>query len=281
MINFNGTLSENKQLLSTDNRGFTYGDALFETLKVVHGKVLFWEDHYFRLMASLRILRMEIPMYFTMEFLEEEVLKTLAASGLSKETARVKLMVFRDSEGRYFPESNAVGYTIDAQVHDAPFYLFQETPYTIDLYKDFYVAPGLLSTLKTTNKVLHVTGSIYASENGFDNCLLLNTNKQVVEALNGNVFWVKGTTIKTPPLTDGCLKGIIRKQIIGILDSLKDTYEFEEASLSPFELQQADELFITNVMVGIQPVTRYRKKEYRTEVSKMLLAKLNAKARLG
>lgn len=268
-------------MLSTDNRGFTYGDALFETLKVVHGKVLFWEDHYFRLMASLRILRMEIPMHFTMEFLEEEILKTLAASGLSKETARVKLMVFRDSEGRYLPESNAVGYTIDVQVHDAPFYLFQEAPYTIDLYKDFYVAPGLLSTLKTTNKVLHVTGSIYASENGFDNCLLLNTNKQVVEALNGNVFWVKGTTIKTPPLTDGCLKGIIRKQIIEILNSLKDTYEFEEASLSPFELQQADELFITNVMVGIQPVTRYRKKEYTTEVSKMLLAKLNAKARLG
>ena len=58
-------------------------------------------------------------------------------------------------------------------------------------------------------------------------------------------------------------------------------YKFEEASISPFELQKADELFITNVIVGIQPISKYRKKEYTNTVAKNLLAKLNAKARLG
>src|SRR5690606_2741373 len=94
MINLNGTLhnSANNQL-SLTNRGYQFGDALFETIKVVHGKILFWEDHYFRLMASMRILRMEIPMNFTMEFLESEIIKTLEANNLSKSTARIRLNV--------------------------------------------------------------------------------------------------------------------------------------------------------------------------------------------
>lgn len=280
MINYNGDLTLHQQLLQTTNRGFAYGDAVFETLKVVHGKILFWEDHYFRLMASMRMLRMEIPMEFTMEYLEEEVLKTVSANALSTKTARVKLTVYRDADGLYLPESNAVGYLITVKELDEDFYLLREAPYTVDLFKDYYVAPGLLSTLKTNNKALHVVGSIYAKENDFDNCLLLNTNKQVVEALNGNVFLVNGTHIKTPPLTDGCLKGIVRKQLLDILQKLEG-YTVEEASISPFELQKADELFITNVIVGIQPVTQYRKKQYQTEVSSLLLQKLNVKVRLG
>src|SRR5690606_2951162 len=141
-----------QQLLQTTNRGFAYGDAVFETLKVVHGKILFWEDHYFRLMASMRILRMDIPMAFTMEYLEEEVLKTVSANALSTKTARGKLTVDRDAVGLYLPESNTVGYLIAVKELDEDFYLLREAPYTVDLFKDYYVAPGLLSTLKTNNK---------------------------------------------------------------------------------------------------------------------------------
>ena len=79
MINFNGELLFKENIkLTTDNRGFKYGDGIFETIKVVHEKVIFWEDHYFRLMASMRMLRMKIPMEFTLEFLEKEILKTVA-----------------------------------------------------------------------------------------------------------------------------------------------------------------------------------------------------------
>ncbi len=78
MINFNGELLFKENIkLTTDNRGFKYGDGIFETIKVVHKKVIFWEDHYFRLMASMRMLRMKIPMEFTLEFLEKEILKTV------------------------------------------------------------------------------------------------------------------------------------------------------------------------------------------------------------
>jgi branched-chain amino acid aminotransferase len=122
-------------------------------------------------------------------------------------------------------------------------------------------------------------GSIYAQENGLDNCLLLNTNKQVVEALNGNLFLINGTTIKTPPLVDGCLKGIMRKQVMELIKDI-DGYDILEESVSAFELQKADELFMTNVIQGIQPITAYRKKDYSTKVSNELVEKLNAKLKM-
>ena len=115
--------------------------------------------------------------------------------------------------------------------------------------------------------------------NNFNNCLLLNTNKHVIEALNGNIFLVKNNIIKTPPLLDGCMKGIIRGKLIEIINK-SSNYELNEKSISPFELQKADEIFITNVISGIIPVTKFRKKEYKTVTSKLLLDKLNIKIRL-
>lgn len=280
MLNYNGTLSENKQEQSLlQNRGLHYGDAVFETIKVSAGKVLFWEDHYFRLMAAMRVMRMEIPMNFTMEFLEAEILKTVAT--FEKTGAqRVKLLVWRQWGGKYTPTAQDITYALFAETLEQPFYLLNESHYEVELFKDHYITSGLLSTLKHNNRAINVLGSIFASENDYQNCLLLNEKKQVVEALNGNLFLVKDYKIKTPPLSDGCLNGIARKQLLLILAQLPD-YVVEETSISPFELQKADELFVTNTIVGIQPITKYRKKEYGHTVAKELLAKLNTKARLG
>jgi branched-chain amino acid aminotransferase len=280
MINFNGNLQDNNTVITNNNRAYAYGDGLFETIKAVQGKLLFFEDHYFRLMASMRIMRMEIPMSFTLEFLQDEILKTLKANQLDNATSRVKLQVHRVEGGLYQPESNDVEFIVSVKALDQDFYLLNEGDYEVDLFKDFYVSPSLISTLKTNNKALNVVGSIYAKENKLANCLLINTNKSIVEALNGNVFLVKGNTIKTPPLSDGCLKGIIRKQLIEIIN-LMDEYTLEEASISPFEIQKADEMFITNVIIGIQPVSKYRKKQFKTDVAKALLQKLNVKVRLS
>ncbi|AUC75967.1 aminotransferase class IV [Olleya sp. Bg11-27] len=280
MINFNGKLQENNIVISNNNRGYSYGDGLFETIKAVHGKLLFFEDHYFRLMASMRILRMEIPMNFTMEYIEEQIKQTIDANNLAEQSARVKIQIDRVEGGLYLPDSNDVNFMISVKAIDADFYLLNEAKYEVDLYKDHYLSPSLITTLKTNNKIVNVIGSIYAKENRLDSCLLINTNKSVVEALSGNLFLVKGNTIKTPPLTDGCLKGVLRKQLMEIIKLIPE-YTLEETSISPFELQKADELFTTNVIKGIQPITKYRKKEFKNEVSKKLLQKLNVKVRLG
>lgn len=282
MVNINGNLlSDDKAFISVDNRGFNYGDAVFETIRYTHGKLLFWEDHYFRLMSSMRIIRMEIPMSFTMEFLEEEILKTISSNHhLENSSVRVKLNIYRDSKGFYAPETNTIGFIITTKLLEDHFYLLKDSDYVVDLYKDHYILSGLLSNLKSHNRLINVMASIYAKDNNLNNCLLLNEQKQVVEASNGNIFLVFGSQIKTPPLESGCIKGVLRKQIIDIISQVKDL-EINEDIVSPFELQKADEIFITNVISGVTTVTRYRKKKYKTDITKKLLAKLNTKIRFN
>ena len=280
MVNFNGKLvAKQEDILSAENRGFKYGDALFESVRFVAGTIFFWEDHYFRLMASMRILRMEIPMEFTLEFLESEIKRTVQKNGLEDGPVRVRITVFRNDGGLYNPLSNNVSYLIEADAMDASFYLLNDGPYEVELFKDYYVNKDMLSNLKTTNKILNVVASVFAKENGYNNCLLINNDKQVVEGINGNLFIVNGKTIKTPPLQDGCLNGIARKKVMDVIEASEEL-ELAESSISPFELQKADEMFLTNSIQGIVAISKYRKKEYGNSMAKSLLGKINAKARL-
>ena len=269
MINFNGELLFKENIkLTTDNRGFKYGDGIFETIKVVHKKVIFWEDHYFRLMASMRMLRMKIPMEFTLEFLEKEILKTVAVLE-DGANFRVRLNVFRKDGGLYTPKTNAIDYLIEASESN---YKTKET-YEIDVFKDFYNYSGLLSTIKTNNRMLNTLASIYANENDLDNCILVNERKGVVEVANANIFIVKNNIVKTPALTEGCIKGVVRGKVIDLLIKNKD-FTIEETVISPFEIQKADEVFITNAIMGIQAVTKYKKKSFNTDLAGKLHASL-------
>ncbi|MDD3004059.1 aminotransferase class IV [Flavobacterium sp.] len=274
MVNFNGTIVKKEDNILAHNRGFLFGDAVFETLKVVQNKILFLEDHYFRLMSSMRILRMEIPMHFTMEFLEQEILNVARENGL-EQSARIRMTVYRNSEGFYLPQSNAVGYLIQSSALPTQEYKINTENYEVDLFKDFYITKQLLSTIKSTNKAVHITGSIFANENGLQNCLLLNDSKNIIEALNGNIFMLKDGKLSTPPISEGCLNGIMRKQILAIAKN--KNIEVVEEVISPFDLQKADELFITNVIMGIQSITKYRKKEYANTFASELTNDLNHK----
>lgn len=273
MINFNGTLVTQESNILTQNRGFLYGDAVFETVKIVNSKVLYLEDHYFRLMASMRVVRMEIPMHFTMEYFEEQLLMLVDEMGIS-ESARVRITVFRNDGGYYLPIDQAVSFLVHATVLDTILYSFEEKDYEVDLFKDFYITKQLLSSIKSTNRMLNVTASIFANENGLDNCLLLNDVKNVIEAIQGNIFMVVGGRLVTPPVSEGCLNGVMRKQVLNLAKTIQGLEVVEEI-ISPFDLQKAEELFITNVIKGIQPITRYRKKTFKTNVSQQLVGKLN------
>ena len=273
MINFNGFILAQDANILTQNRAVLYGDAVFETVKIINSKILFLEDHYFRLMSSMRIIRMEIPMNFTMEYFEEQIL-ILAKTNKIESSARVRITVYRNDGGYYLPHTNTVSFLINAQTLETTLYTINKKEYVVDLYTDFYITKQLLSSIKTTNKIINITGSIFANENGLDNCLLLNDAKNVVEALQGNIFMLKGNTLITPPISEGCLNGIMRKQILSLALKIEDL-EVKEEAISPFDLQKADELFITNIIKGIQPITKYRKKEFTTHFSDSLLQKLN------
>jgi len=273
MINFNGNIAAQNDNVLTQNRAFLYGDGVFETLKIINNKILFLEDHYFRLMASMRVVRMEIPMNFTMEYFEEQVLSLVQQKGISA-SARARITVFRNDGGLYLPQTNEISFLIHATSLDATLYALNTDSYEVDLYKDFYVTRQLLSSIKTTNKMINVTGSIFAHENGLENCILLNDAKNVVEVLQGNLFMVTGKKLITPPVSEGCLNGVMRKQILALAKKVTDI-EVSEEIISPFDLQKADELFLTNVITGIQSISKYRKKEFTSNLAHLLVQKLN------
>ena len=263
MINVNGKLiSKNDFKITINNRGFKYGDAVFETLKSKNYNIYFIEDHYFRLMSSMRMLRMEIPDFFTYEYFKDEIIKTIKANNFDN-SARIRFTVYRKDGGFYLPKCKEIDFIIEVE----DLLINELRTYEIELYKDFPVLSGLLSNIKTNNRIINVLASIYADENDYDNCILLNENKNIVEANNANIFLVTGNIIKTPPLSEGCINGIIRKKIIEIL--LKDNfYKLIETKITAIELLQADEVFLTNSIIDIQSVTNYRKKKYNTTKGK-------------
>jgi branched-chain amino acid aminotransferase len=256
MINFNGLISPKEDLkLSHKNRAFKYGDAVFDTLKYKDGDIPFLEDHYFRIMSSTRMLRMKIPMNFNLDYYKDEILKTIRANKFKD--ARIRVTIFRKDGGLYSPENNNIDFLIEVNKLS----LNDPTPYKIELFKDFPVQSGLLSTIKSNNRLINVLASIFASEFNFQNCILINENKNIVEAINANIFIIKGFNIYTPALEEGCINGIVRKKIIEMIEG-QNVYKIHQTSISPFELLKCDEIFLTNSIADVQSVSSFRKKEY-------------------
>lgn len=277
MINFNGQLSPREQFrLTLYNRAFRYGDSLFEEIKIVGETILFWESHYFRLMAGMRLLRMQIPIHFDMEFLETEILKTCAYRKSGAQL--IRLTICRKDNKNLRTKDQSIDFYIETTDEtEAAFKLF-EGSFEIDLYKDFYENTSLLSTIETSSNLIPILSKIFADENNLDECLILNANKNVIGASVGNLFLVKGYSVLTPPTEDGCKKGILRNEIIKWLKK-SALYQIEETSISPFELQSADELFLAHITFGIIPISKYRKKEYTRQTADYILENLNVSIR--
>ena len=271
MINFNGIITDQSDQL-INNRAFLYGDSVFETLRIIDNKIVFWEDHYFRLMSSMRIIRLDIPDNYTPDFLQKNILKLhkmVSKNGHS----RIRINVFRFSEGKYTPDNNKSSFMISCNEISSPEFKINNGKYVVDLYKDYYLDNQLISSIKTNNKIINVVASIYAKENGLNNCVLLNKDKMVAEFINSNIFIIKNDQIFTPTIKSGCLNGVLRKNLINILK--KSSYSISERDISTFDLTQSDEVFGTNVTQGLFCVTNYRKKIYSNNQSQEIIKLLN------
>ncbi|MDC0210254.1 aminotransferase class IV [Flavobacteriaceae bacterium] len=272
MTNYNGNI---KDLSSDDfnNRGFLYGDSVFETIKIVDNKIIFWEEHYLRLMSSMRILRIEIPNNYTPEFFENEIIKTNLKTD-SSFSGRVRLTIYRGGSGLYLPNNNFPIFVINSNKTNEKLFKIDRDVYKVDLFKDYQIQSNLISNLKTNNRVINVIGSIYAQENELDNCVLLNDNKLVTEFLNGNIFIVNDNVIKTPTISTGCLNGVMRKKIIELIKKVP-AYKIQEKDFSPYELVSSDEIWVTNSISGIIPVTEYRRKSFSNNIGTIIINYFN------
>ena len=268
MINFNGNIQRDYSHSLVNNRGFLYGDALFDTILFRKDELVYSKAHYNRLISSMGQLHMEIPnfftLFFTQEFWEDEVFKTLQIN--SNKKARVRTSIFRDSKGFFTPISNSIQFIIQTNELDYQ----SSTSYTIGLYTDNYLSMSSISNIKTTNRLTNVLASIYTKQKKYNNCILLNNNKHIAEATNANIFLVFGNKIITPKLSEACINGIIRKKLIEIINKSAE-FQILEEKISIDELQKADEVFLTNSIIEIQAVSSYKKKVYNSVVSKKLL----------
>ncbi|MBS1646800.1 MAG: aminotransferase class IV [Bacteroidetes bacterium] len=272
--NYNGHLiSIYEPVVSFANRAFRYGDSLFETILVVNNKALFLPDHLRRIKVGMTVLRMNIPPTFNSENIANAIQELVKKNELKNDT-RARLTIFRNEGGFYAPHSNDISFLIEVEdLKHSGGYILNGTGYTVDVFHDIKKHKNKLSNLKTGNALIYVLAGIYKKDIKMDDCFIINEDGNVCESINSNVFIVKNGALYTPALTEGCIEGVLRKQIIEIAKTNRILcYEIPIAFNT---LMNADEIFFTNTIQGIRWVEKYKTKTYQNKIAAFFTEKLN------
>ena len=271
-INYNGKLFlETENIFSANNRAFKYGDAIFETIRIINGKLIFLSDHFERLKKGMDFLQFK-NCEMSFEDITKQMEELITKNNLKK-GGRVRLTVFREAEGFYTPFNEKCGYVIEVKPIEINHYNLNEEGLTIDIYNLHRRSTSKLSNIKTTNDIPQILAGLYALENNLDDCIILNKHNRIVETTNSNIFLYKKNNIYTPSLDEGCMDGVMRKQILKIAEKLK--INIFEGMLNANVLLQTDEVFLTNVVKGVQWVKTFKEKTYTNEAAKMFVDELN------
>jgi branched-chain amino acid aminotransferase len=271
-INYNGEiLPQDSQLLTVANRAFKYGDGLFESMRLMKGKLKFADLHAERLQKGMKALKIDGYSQTDSWFLKEKV-EELARRNKVKH-GRLRLTVFRDSEGFYTPTQNKMGYCLELTPFDEPRYFLNERGLIMDVYTELLKPLNWLSNIKTCNSLTYVMAGIYKQQHRLDETFLLNQNGYLCEAGAANLFVWYQNHLYTPALSEGCVDGIMRQVVIKLAKD--NNIPFTEAQINAEVLNQADEVFLTNATKGIQWVMGYGVKRYFNRVSKGLVDELN------
>ena len=245
---------ESAGVISSLDRGLLLGDGLFETMRVVGGRVLQWQRHWERLRHGAGVIRLTLQ--WTADELHEAVKRTLRANELCEATVRLTVTRGSSAARGLLPPADAQPMLL---IRATPF-----VPYPDRLYRSgmqVFVSRTVrrnefspLSHVKSLNYLDNVVARQEAAERGADEALLLNTQGHVACATTANIFSVHAGRLLTPPLEAGALPGTVRALI---LEELAQEVNCDAGitQLSEAALRDADELFLTNTLMGIMPVT--------------------------
>jgi len=273
-ISYNGKfISDEAVNFHTENRAFLYGDSIFETLRVNNRNILFFDEHLQRLIKGMKVLKYDIPNTFTVfkKRLYEEIIQLLNRNKIFK-SSRIRITVFRKAGGLYTPETNKVDYVISVYKLEEDEFTLNKIGLRIGIYKDIKKPLNVFSEYKMVNSAIYTLAGIYKKENSFDDCLILNENNNIAEAISSNVFIVRENKLIFPPVSDGCINGIMRNAIIKIARLYNIVCIAR--SISSSDLLIADEIFFSNSISGIQWVGAYKNKRYFKKMSSFLTSKL-------
>ncbi len=254
-----------------NNRAFRYGDSLFESIRLCNNKLMFLKDHIARLKLGMTVLRMNLPAEFSSENIQELIIQLLKHNTHAP-NARIRLTVFRNEGGYYTPETNDISFLIESEELPTIYELNQKGLWT-DIYADIKKPINKLSGIKSGNGLLYVMAGLARQSMKLDECFLINENGSICESISSNIFVVKNGTIYTAPLTEGCVAGVMRKQIMSI--ATQSRILTFESPLTVNTLMNGDEVFLTNCIRGIQWVGQFKQQFYTNKMAQLFTDKLN------
>jgi branched-chain amino acid aminotransferase len=272
-INFNGNIVDSSQpVFTAANRAFRYGDAVFETIRLMQGEILFFEKHLSRLSMSMKLLGMNPHDDLTFHNLYLSIRHLDQVNNL-KGNGRIRLEVFRNDGGLYTPYSNDVSYVMETTPIVSKSYQLNENGLKIELYTDIKKPVSGLSNLKSSNALYYVMAGLYKNLLKTGDCLVLNTDNRIAEAISSNIFLVSKEVISTPSLSEACVAGVMRETVIEHLK--KQGTSVQEKGIAIEDLLAADEVFLTDVINGIRWVGAFRNKRFFNSFSRNILKEIN------
>ena len=265
-ICFNGQLLPAGQpVIAAANPGFRYGEGLFETMKMLQGNILLFSLHCQRLQQGMRLLEMN-PLPADNNAIAALV-KLLAQKNGCMELARIRWTVFRQEDG-------TAGYVLEAFALEREAFRWQEQGWRLGLYTENTKATGPLANLKSANYLVYRLAAVAAAQQGTDECIVLNAHGQLCDGSRTNIFLLKDGLLQTPPLSSGCVSGVMRRHVLHFCST--NNIPCVEKALFPNDLLAADEMFLTNAIQGIRWVSHFEGKEYGNAFTKGLYEQLLA-----
>ena len=238
---------ESRAVVPVNDRGFLLGDGLFETVRVRRSVPFQFAQHLERLARGADFLKIKLP--FPPAQLELFAARLIQRNRMPDAVLRLTLTRGPGERG-YLPRGHARP-TLAMTLHPAP----KNPPAWKLATSSFRLAAGdPLAGFKTTSKILNVLARIEASQNGADEALLLNTRGEAVETAGGNLFWIHGGEVCTPPVGRGALPGVTREVVLEISRSLG--CKTAQRAIRPARLRRAAGIFVTQSVFGVVPVTQ-------------------------
>jgi branched-chain amino acid aminotransferase len=270
-INFNGKILEaNTAIIAAQNRGLRFGDGLFETIKLKNNHLIFFEAHFARLQKGLAAMQFQMAKTFTEQFVKEQVLHLAKKNKLT--SARVRLTIVRGNGGLYDAESHAINYIIEAIQLPNDDAILNSNGLDLCIYNDAKKAIDSFSNYKHNNFLPYSMGALYAKQQKCNDAIILNTENNIADTTIANLFYIKNGQFYTPALQQGCVAGIVRQFLVAQIQ--KQGFSVHETQVSVADLQQADEVFLTNSIYNIRWVKTVENTNYGLQYTQQLVQKL-------
>lgn len=263
IIHNNKFFKDDIPTINVASRGLRYGDGFFETMKAEKGIIQLKQLHFQRIVKSIELLGFEFSRLINLDTIELKI-NQLLIKNHNLLNARIRLMIFRRKGGLYDGVSNIPDYTIETFPLEE-IVEFNSNGLTLDIFSRALKSCDDFSNIKSNNFLPYVMGAKFATDNQLNDAIILNSHKRICDTTIANIFTIKDGVLSTPSLQEGCIAGVMRQKI---LNMLKDRYKIIEGTLTTQDIENADEVFLTNAIKGIRWVKSIGDNTYINKTTK-------------